>query len=633
VEEVIRSLIDSEAITYDEATARWQATQEAADIAIPDTLQGVLTARIDRLQEETRRVLQMASLIGRIFLYRILDAIATTATVAGEKGACPERSRRALDEHLLTLQREEMIRERARLPELEYIFKHHLTHQAAYNGLLRRERRLFHRQVAEVLKRLFPHRIEEQLGLLAHHWEQAGEREKAIGYLRRSGEQAAAQFANAEALAYFSRALDLVPPEDLALRCELLLARERVYELQGEREARAQELVTLEDLAEALDDGALRAKVALRQAQYSYLNGDYPEAIGAAQTSVRMAQATHDAETEVMGHIQWGAALYDQGDYGEARDHLEEALILAQAAGFRQQEAFCLCRLAFMCVYEQHYAGTRAYYEQARRIYRQIGDRRGEAMATTEFVYMFEGELDEVRASVERRLQIFREIGDRRHEGWSILALGVIFYYLGDYARARNSFEQSLRVLCETGHSRGEGIALGALSSLYHQLGDNQAARHYSQQALLVGQGADDRRVQAYALGSMGHVLAGLGRSSEAMDAYREAVALRRQLGEHHLANAPLAGLARVCLAQGDLHQAQAYVEEILSYLKTGTLHGPTEPFRVYLTCYRVLRAQGDPALMQSYRLPTTCCASGPPISATRMSGDPSWRTSRSTER
>jgi predicted ATPase len=137
-------------------------------------------ARIDRLEEETKRVLKMASVIGRIFLYRVLEAVAATATIAGEEGG--------LNEHLLTLQREEMIRERARVPELEYIFKHHLTREAAYNGLLRSERRLFHHQVAEVLERLFPHRVEEQLGLLAHHWDRAGDREKGIGYLRRAGE-------------------------------------------------------------------------------------------------------------------------------------------------------------------------------------------------------------------------------------------------------------------------------------------------------------------------------------------------------------------------------------------------------------------------------------------------------------
>jgi class 3 adenylate cyclase len=232
VEEVIRSLIDSEVIVYHEATEHWQATQRVQDIAIPDTLQGVLMARIDRLEEEARRVLQIASVIGRIFLYKILAAIA--------------QEERELDTHLLTLQREEMIRQRARVPELEYIFKHHLTQEAAYNGLLRRERRLFHRQVAEALERLFPERVEEQLGLLAHHWEGAGEWEKAVEFLRRAGEQAAAQFANEEAVGYFSRALNLTPEEDLAGSYELLLAREGVYQVQGAREDQRRDVAALE---------------------------------------------------------------------------------------------------------------------------------------------------------------------------------------------------------------------------------------------------------------------------------------------------------------------------------------------------------------------------------------------------
>ena len=193
VEEIIRSLMDSGAIVHDELTGRWQATRDVADMAIPDTLQGVLMARIDQLQEEAKRVLQLASVIGRIFLYRVLAAVA--------------REERELDEHLITLQREEMIRERARVPELEYIFKHELTREAAYNGLLKKQRRVFHRQVAEMLEQLFPDRIEEQTGLLAHHWERAEEAERATAYLLRAGDQARMVYAHEEAIDYYQRAL------------------------------------------------------------------------------------------------------------------------------------------------------------------------------------------------------------------------------------------------------------------------------------------------------------------------------------------------------------------------------------------------------------------------------------------
>jgi class 3 adenylate cyclase/tetratricopeptide (TPR) repeat protein len=202
VEEIIRALIDDGAIAYDDATGHWQATRKIGDIPIPDTLHGVLAARIDRLEEETRRVLRLASVIGRVFPYRVLAEVA--------------REERELDTRLLTLQRQQLIRERARVPELEYIFKHELTREAAYNGLLKRERRAYHRQVAEALERLFPEQVDELAGLLAHHWERAEEQEKAVGYLLRAGEQARVAYANEEAIDYYQRALalmDELPPD------------------------------------------------------------------------------------------------------------------------------------------------------------------------------------------------------------------------------------------------------------------------------------------------------------------------------------------------------------------------------------------------------------------------------------
>ncbi|MBL7183608.1 MAG: AAA family ATPase, partial [Anaerolineae bacterium] len=196
VEEVIRSLIDNGVIVLDSDSGRWQATQDVAEITIPETLHGVLLARIDRLEEDTKHVLQMASVIGRIFLYKVLAAIA--------------EEERELNKHLVTLQREEMIRERARIPELEYIFKHELTREAAYNGLLKKQRRVFHRQVAETLEQMFPERIEEQVGLLAHHWERAGEPQRAIHYLLQAGQKAVRVSANQEAIAHFTKGLELL---------------------------------------------------------------------------------------------------------------------------------------------------------------------------------------------------------------------------------------------------------------------------------------------------------------------------------------------------------------------------------------------------------------------------------------
>jgi ABC-type oligopeptide transport system substrate-binding subunit/class 3 adenylate cyclase len=204
VEELIRSLMESQAIAYNPETGCWVAIRPVEEIAIPNTLQGVLMARIDRLQEETKRVLQLAAVIGRVFFYRVLAAIA-----AEQYG---------LDRHLLTLQDQEMIRERARVPELEYIFKHHLTQEAAYNGLLKKDRRLFHSQVAEALEGLFADRRSSIIGLLAYHWERAEEADKAVTCLLEAGDQARLAYNHREALSYYERALALLRQQNEPLR-------------------------------------------------------------------------------------------------------------------------------------------------------------------------------------------------------------------------------------------------------------------------------------------------------------------------------------------------------------------------------------------------------------------------------
>jgi len=164
----------------------------------------------------------------------------------------------------------------------------------------------------------------------------------------------------------------------------------------------------------------------------------------------------------------------------------------------------------------------------------------------------------------------------------------------GNYAAAKAAYEEALRIERQIGRPYGASLSLTNLSSLSHHLGDDRAAEEYARQALSLGEELGVRDLQAWATTSLGRALAGLGHLAEATRAYEQALDLRRQLDQPVLAAEPLAGLARVFLAQGELVQAQARVEEILHHLEGGTLDGTDEPFLVYLSCYRVLRASGD---------------------------------------
>ncbi|MBC8253645.1 MAG: AAA family ATPase, partial [Ardenticatenia bacterium] len=194
VEEVIHTLIAMGAIVRDSSTGRWQVTAAIAQITIPDTLQGVIMARIDRLDEEVKQVLRVASVIGRSFLYRVLRALA--------------EADRELDHRLDELQQVELIRERSRIPELEYIFKHVLTQEATYASILLQRRRELHTQVGACIETLFAERLEGFYGLLAYHYARAEVWEKAQAYLLKAGDQAGQVAADAEALAHYQQALE-----------------------------------------------------------------------------------------------------------------------------------------------------------------------------------------------------------------------------------------------------------------------------------------------------------------------------------------------------------------------------------------------------------------------------------------
>jgi len=631
VEEILRSLMASGTIVYEDDPGRWRAERDLADIAIPDTLRGVLAARIDRLEPGARHVLQRAAVIGRVFTYRVLSAIIADAPFS-EEGLYGE----ALEAHLIALQRAQLIRERARLPELEYTFKHHLTQEAAYEGLLKQERRICHRQVAELLEHTSD-RVEEQLGLLAHHWEQAGEAERAAGYLRRAGEQAAGRFANAEAAGDFGRALELTPEDRLAERCALLLAREETYRLQGMRKAQARDLAELERVATVLDDPRSQAQVALRQAHYAMRLTEYPAASAYAEAAVELARAADDVGSQLMGYRLQMNILHLQGKNEAAKPLGERALALAQKEGARLMEGTLLRNLGSIARMQGDYAQAKAYGEMALQTIRVAGDRwhEGSALNLLTFAFTQMGHFAEAKACAERALHIFREIGDPWGEGSVLGAFGQVQANQGSYVEAKRCCEQALIVSratgdryfkCEalsclgiiacrrgcydeaqdhleeeirTARETGEGwdvLAISHLGLVAHLMGNDQAAREYGEQALHLAEELPYPHYKGYALTVLGHALLGLGCSAEAADAYRQALTLRRELGQHHLAPEPLAGLARVAMAQGDLPQALAHVDEILRYLEAHpALQGTDEPIRVYMTCYRVLRAGGDP--------------------------------------
>ena len=197
IEEIVRSLIDEGAIVR--TNGAFEVTEKIDHVVIPSTINDVLTARIDRLEEQTRDLIKVASVIGRSFFDRILKEVADSI--------------KGVDERLAYLKDAQFIRDRVRMEELEYLFKHALAQEAAYESTLIQQRKGLHRKVAQSIEKVFRERLHEFYGMLAFHYSKADELEKAEEYMVKAGDEALRSSASSEALHYFQEALQLYHPK------------------------------------------------------------------------------------------------------------------------------------------------------------------------------------------------------------------------------------------------------------------------------------------------------------------------------------------------------------------------------------------------------------------------------------
>ncbi len=194
LEEIVRALIDSRFLL--KTGESWRLTKKADEIDIPSTVTGVITSRLDHLEQKKKRLLQEAAVIGRTFLY---ETLARVTEIDGQ-----------IHGLLVELEEHDLIRSRGTEPEKEYIFQHSLTRDVVYKGMLKKERQKLHKKVGATLEDLFENRLSELYETLAFHYKLSAVSGKAVDYLVKSGEKSLKKYAVAEAHQYFQEAYDIL---------------------------------------------------------------------------------------------------------------------------------------------------------------------------------------------------------------------------------------------------------------------------------------------------------------------------------------------------------------------------------------------------------------------------------------
>ena len=334
VEEVIRALIDSKHIVRE--NSHWRATREIVNVAIPDTLTGLLSSRIDRLPNDTKQVAQTSAVLGRIFAYRTLAEVFAAAP--------PNERIEDIESHLGTLTYEELVRERARDLELEYIFKHALTQEAAYNLLLIKRRKELHRRAGAVLEQVYGERLDDFVPVLAHHFWLGEDWGRAAEYSMRAGDQAMKVYALSEALDHYERACQALdklldaPPEKLI---DATIAWAKVA-LKLKLDATILErLAHAEQLARDLQDNSRLAQALAWTAHTHALAGFPSRAIPILAESHQLATEAGDEGLAMIPEFMMVASQVEQDPRGSLVQ-LERIIDLAHKHDHKQIEAHAL---------------------------------------------------------------------------------------------------------------------------------------------------------------------------------------------------------------------------------------------------------------------------------------------------
>src|SRR5712692_2757941 len=293
-----------------------------ADLHLPSTVQAVLASRIDRLPAEEKELLQTLAVIGKEFSLSLLKRVVDK----------PEEHLHGLLAHL---QAAEFIYEQPAFPEPEYVFKHALTQEVAYNSLLMERRRVLHERAAQAMEDLFHSRLEDHYGELAHHYSRSGNTQKVVEYLQLAGQQAGERSAYAEATGHFTTALELLktlPDTPKRNQQELVLQTALGPMVTIGKGFAVPELELIytraRELCRQVGKTPHLFPVLLGLRTFYHLHGELQTARELGEQVLSLAQNMQDPARLMLAHRALGATLFLLGELPSAHAHLEQSLAL-----------------------------------------------------------------------------------------------------------------------------------------------------------------------------------------------------------------------------------------------------------------------------------------------------------------
>jgi len=434
LEELVNSLIESDTLARDNGS--WKLTRTLTESDIPSSLHGLISGRLDRLEKQTKQILQEASVIGRDFLYEILKRI----TELEER----------IDGELSRLERLDLIRTRSLQPDVEYMFKHALTQEIVYNGLLKKHRREIHEQVARVIESVFKDRISEFNETLAYHFARGQSDTQAVYYLVKSGEKSLARYAVEEANQYFRNAYNILASKEELSESEKII------------------------LIDILNNWGYA---------YYYL-GEIKEFIDIFSSHQTLADSLEDKTRTGMFYAWFGIAHYMAGKSKDSYEYLCKGLELGEDTGNQKVVGYACTWLTWTCGEQGLFAEGIEYGERAQKIAESFPSDQYlffKSLAGLCYINYYKGDSNRVFEGAERLIEHGERNANSRSKVFGHWMKAFGYLSTGDVKSALKSSETSIEVALDPAYAQFPKTTLG-LSYFFG--GQFQEAENVLQSAL-----------------------------------------------------------------------------------------------------------------------------------------------------
>jgi class 3 adenylate cyclase/tetratricopeptide (TPR) repeat protein len=474
VQEVARALIEQGVV--ERHADGWRITGEVSDVAIPDSVQSLITVGLDRLPPQARRALQAAAVIGRTFRDELLRSVLEVEDVGPD---------------LLVLEERDLIRSSDRPGE--HAFRHALTQEAAYGTLLRKRRRELHRRVAEIVEAAAD-RPEEVAALLARHFAEAGDDDATLRYSVIAGDAAARLYANEEAEAQYRAALAAAGRigADTTLVRSLYERRGSALELAGRYD---DAIANYEEMhGEARSRGDEPMELAANTAislLYATATPKFDPERGRRMSEENAVMARRLGDRGAEARALWNilvANIYGGGDAARAVEAGEASLAIARELGDREQLAFTLndvCR-AYMGVGDFTTAADRL--RDARELWEQLDNRPmlGDNLATGSAMLAMNGEYEAALDEARRADSVSESVGSAWGRAVATMTIYRVEVATGALGAAVGSMRRCRELGERGGFSFGEIGPRADLAGLHAYLGDGAGALELADEALSI---------------------------------------------------------------------------------------------------------------------------------------------------